>query len=114
MVSCLSYSCPFASQLAHWRTHSPAQDGTTSEIKVEVKPKSSANKDPNSDAVSKTFVLQLDSIIPTYTYSTDLFETDIDNSHPAFQHFTSEDSMQASTARMKSILDAFDEVYQRR
>jgi hypothetical protein len=113
VVSCISYLRLFASQLAHWRTHSLTQDGTTSDVKVEINPGSSSNKDPNSDSSFKAFILQLDSITPHYTYSIDRFEVDIDNTQPTYQHFTYEESTQASTARMKSILDDFEEVYQR-
>ena len=112
-VSCISYLRLFASQLARWRIHSLTQDGTTSEVKVEIKPGSSANEDPNSDSSFKAFILQLDSIIPHCTYSTDRFEVDIDNSQPTYQHFTHEESTQVSTARMKSILEGFEKVYQR-
>ena len=118
-VSCISYLRLFASQLARWRIHSLTQDGTTTtsevevEVEVEIKPGSSANKDPNSDSSFKAFIFQLGFIPPHYTYSIDRFEVDIDNSQPTYQHFTHEESTQVSTARMKSILEGFEKVYQR-
>jgi hypothetical protein len=80
---------------------------------IESKPGSSANKDSNSVSSFNALILQLNSITPHYTYSIDRFELDIDNSQPTYQHFTSEEGTQASTARMKSILDNLEEVYRK-